>query len=995
MKKNLFSIVILCLSMVQTTFAQNVNLKFTGSTNEGNYIQLDSVRVENVSRSWMETLIYPDTVLTLTDKTGIDELESNSLKCISYPNPFNNKTSVFLMVLQNEKINLQVYNMAGQRIMEKNVQVEAGESHFEISLDRPQVYFLVANTAHGKFVQKLINIGSSGDKSITYIGSQEIGVVKTQKLLSTKIFHKGDILRMTGYVTHRGDVIISNEIQQPQLESEDITLYFALPIIELPTLTTTIVSSITDTSAISGGTITSDGGAQVTARGVCWSTSQNPTIMDNYTSDGSGMGNFTSNITGLVAGTIYYVRAYATNSEGTAYGNEVSFTTNAIVPSLTTITASNITSTTATSGGNVTSDGGATVTARGICWSTTSNPTINDSHTTNGSGIGSFTSNMTGLTAGMTYYVRAYATNSIGTSYGNQITFTTLAVTPIITTMAASNITSTTATSGGNITNDGGATVTARGICWSTTSNPTINDSHTTNGSGTGSFTSNMTILTAGTTYYVRAYATNSVGTSYGNQITFTTLAVAPIVTITAVSNITSTSAISGGNVTNDGGAIVTARGICWSTSSNPTISNSHTTNGSGTGSFTSNMTGLSAGTTYYVRAYATNSVGTAYSSQVSFTTQAVVPTLTTTVANNITDSSAVSGGNITNDGGASVTARGICWDTTSNPTINKSHTTNGSGMGSFTSNMTGLKASTTYYVRAYATNSAGTAYGNQITFTTNAKIYSPVFSVSATDSVIFSSGNLQWSATNGGNTNTTHVVAGNGTASGTWRFAPNQWDTIGTGNRNISSTYKGWIDLFGWGTSGYNNKYPYMTSANYVDYGNGNTNISGTNYDWGVYNAIYNPKTNTTDAPGTWRTLTKDEWVYLLNTRVTASGIRYAKGTVRGIVGLIIVPNNWSTSIYSLSSTNSPTATYTSNIINATNWTKLDSAGCVFLPAAGYRYGTSVSLVGSESYYWSVTNNSSQNAYHLGFGSGYLSPSYYGGRYDAKSVRLVKNVSQ
>jgi hypothetical protein len=117
------------------------------------------------------------------------------------------------------------------------------------------------------------------------------------------------------------------------------------------------------------------------------------------------------------------VRAYATNSVGTAYGNEISFKTSAGVPILNTITVTLITASTASSGGNITYDGGAEVTARGVCWSTSQNPTITDNHTSDGSGTGSFTSNLTGLKAATIYYVRAYATNSAGTSYGNQVSF--------------------------------------------------------------------------------------------------------------------------------------------------------------------------------------------------------------------------------------------------------------------------------------------------------------------------------------------------------------------------------------------------------------------------------------------------------------------------------------------------------------------------------------------------------------------------------------------
>lgn len=199
----------------------------------------------------------------------------------------------------------------------------------------------------------------------------------------------------------------------------------------LPTLTTTVVSAITPTTAVSGGTISSDGGAAVTERGVCWGTATNPVVTGNHTTDGAGVGTFTSNITGLAASTTYFVRAYATNSTGTAYGNEVSFTTTAtggaVLPTLTTTNVTAITTTTASSGGNISSDGGAAVTARGVCWSTTANPVVAGNHTTDGTGIGTFTSNITALNPSTTYFVRAYATNSVGTAYGNELSFTTSA----------------------------------------------------------------------------------------------------------------------------------------------------------------------------------------------------------------------------------------------------------------------------------------------------------------------------------------------------------------------------------------------------------------------------------------------------------------------------------------------------------------------------------------------------------------------------------------
>lgn len=161
-----------------------------------------------------------------------------------------------------------------------------------------------------------------------------------------------------------------------------LTLFFTSckPKPTLAVVTTHNVTGITQTSALTGGNVTDDGNVEVTARGVCWGTSQNPTISSGKTSDGTGTGIFTSSITGLIPGTTYYVRAYATNSEGTSYGNEVSFSSNPVLlATLTTATVASITQTTAVSGGNITSDGGGSVTARGVCWATTANPTIANS----------------------------------------------------------------------------------------------------------------------------------------------------------------------------------------------------------------------------------------------------------------------------------------------------------------------------------------------------------------------------------------------------------------------------------------------------------------------------------------------------------------------------------------------------------------------------------------------------------------------------------------
>jgi hypothetical protein len=261
---------------------------------------------------------------------------------------------------------------------------------------------------------------------------------------------------------------------------------------------------------------------------MCWSTTANPTTGNSHIALSSGVSSFTTTLTGLIALTKYHVRVYAKAGNSVYYGGDSTFTTLAIIPtapSVTTTVPTAVAQNTTTTGGNVTSGGTATVTARGVCLGLVANPDITGNKTTDGTGTGVFVSNLTGLLPGTTYHVRAYATNSVGTSYGADETFTTLAPSlPTVITTTPSSVAQTTATAGGNVTSDGGAIITALGVCYATTTNPDLSGSFTNNGAGTGAFTSPLTGLTANTTYYVRAYATNSLGTAYGAEMTFTTL---------------------------------------------------------------------------------------------------------------------------------------------------------------------------------------------------------------------------------------------------------------------------------------------------------------------------------------------------------------------------------------------------------------------------------------------------------------------------------------
>ncbi len=306
------------------------------------------------------------------------------------------------------------------------------------------------------------------------------------------------------------------------------------------------------------------------------------------------------------------------------------------------------------------------------------------------------------------------------------------------------------------------------------------------------------------------------------------------------------------------------------------------------------------------------------------------------------------------------------------------------------------------------------------------------VFSVADGKTVSFAPGNLQFNAAEG-----SHLRADGTAAKGTWRFAENQYDYIGSSNKNIAENYEGWIDLFGWGTSGYNNiandpmavfyqpwsnskvylssvkkdstlncdvyeitgecewEYTYFTASevneNYYGYGPSqgmaDKNLVGTsaNYDWGVYNAI----SNGGNKAGLWRTLTCAEWSYILESRKNAPFLR-SQATVNGVYGYVLLPddfkkpaditwlhqaNNWSTNTYTVE-----------------QWKLLEATGAIFLPVASYRSGSFVYDERRYSHYWSATELSSGNAWYLHFNSDEVYM-YHNGRYFGRSVRLVKDL--
>ena len=283
------------------------------------------------------------------------------------------------------------------------------------------------------------------------------------------------------------------------------------------------ISAIVNNTATSGGVITSDGKPTIKERGLEWCiTEKFEEGVQKVAAKQTGLGEFSCVMTDLQQRTIYYVRAYAKNDFGIIYGNVLSF----ITPALPTVITEDIKYETGTSfitGGNIIDEGDSTIIACGVCWSTNSLPTIKDNHTSDNVGIGKFVSLVENLKLGTKYYVRAYARNAAGVGYG-ETKSVKLHNYPTVTTSEVRDISYTSASCGGTISDNGGADILSCGICWvKSPAEPTIEDPLAEGLLTNGTFSVSMTELERGATYNVRAYAINSIGVGYGEQKSFTT----------------------------------------------------------------------------------------------------------------------------------------------------------------------------------------------------------------------------------------------------------------------------------------------------------------------------------------------------------------------------------------------------------------------------------------------------------------------------------------
>jgi len=521
-----------------------------------------------------------------------------------------------------------------------------------------------------------------------------------------------------------------------------------------PTVVTDSIKdlNIENGTAIFNGKVTYVGDPAYTERGFVYGTVPNPTIDDTKkVVSGTGEGAFSANITGLEEGNTYYVRAYAQNVKGVSYGKDVVVDCVATMPEVVTNEVTNISikNGTATFVGDVKSYGDLSCEERGFVYALTNNPTIDDTKlTVSGAELGVFRKNVSGLEEGKTYYVRAYVTNKKGTVYGNEVSCNFTANMPEVRTLAVTNkdIANGVATFNGTIVSLGDLGYTEKGFAYGIAHNPTIdNNKVTSSGEGTGDFFATASELEEGKTYYIRAYVTNSKGTVYGEEVAMDYTAGMPEVKTLEVANknIGAGTATFKGSILSLGDLGYTERGFVYATVHNPTIGDTKAiAEGRGTGEFSATATQLEEGKVYYIRAYVTNSKGTVYGEEVAMDYTAGMPEVKTLeVTNkNIGAGTATFKGSILSLGDLGYTERGFAYATIHNPTIGDSKlTASGSGTGEFSANAAQLEEGNIYYVRAYATNSKGTVYGEEVSVDFNGVM--PIVSTQAVTGKIIAQG--------------------------------------------------------------------------------------------------------------------------------------------------------------------------------------------------------------------------------------------------------------
>ncbi|MCF8364296.1 MAG: hypothetical protein K9H16_00850 [Bacteroidales bacterium] len=331
----LFMAILICLFIIQAAFAQTtpITLNFSGKdATTGNTVTLQSVMVSNLTQGGDTTLWGDTPSLVLQESYGIFEMNYGQNASFTlepnFPNPFAGTSTVSIQLQNRQDLTLTMYDQQGSIAASLEQEFSRGAHRFEVAVPQNRLYLLSVSDGSATRTLKLFSTAGSSSR-IKYLAWDENTALKTGNETTAFGFQPGDMLEYTvnatgyyEYTTYDNPTESTPYVFEMQQNTTELP----------PTVTTAAVTNITATTATCGGNVTDEGSAVVTARGVCWSTSPNPTTANNFTNDGVGTGTFTSTIAGLTASTTYYLRAYASNQFGTAYGNEVSFTTTALEP---------------------------------------------------------------------------------------------------------------------------------------------------------------------------------------------------------------------------------------------------------------------------------------------------------------------------------------------------------------------------------------------------------------------------------------------------------------------------------------------------------------------------------------------------------------------------------------------------------------------------------------------------------------------------------------
>ena len=819
----------------------------------------------------------------------------------------------------------------------------------------------------------------------------------------------------------------------------------------VPSVSTLGMAEVTSTSAELSGEVSDDNGAEITERGFVWLQGTGTPTTDSFKLKVDGeVGEYSTTLGGLDPNQKYSFRAYAINSKGTAYGDVMVFTTVAGLPALSAMKVTGVTASSATFTCNVTSHSGETASEVGFYYSTdpkvdvTTAQKVSDTYTSD-----AFTLTAKNLSPEQTYYVKAYAKNSVGEAYSSVVSFETISDAlenlPSFSAMKISDVTTTSATFTCTVTDYGIDVVSEVGYYVGKDEDVDVATAIKVSEVFTSmTFTLTVEGLEVGQDYFVKAFALNSAGEGYSDILTFKTISTAPSVRTLGSSELSATSAELSGEVTDDNGEIITERGFVWMKGSGtPTTSSSKLTADGTTGAFTATLTDVTPNQIYSYRAYAINSMGTSYGEVMTFEIQVDLPTVTTDEVTDITDFSAVSGGNVTADGGADILAKGIVWSRSKNPTVDlETKTDEGTGLDSFTSTMSNLTSGSTYYVRAYATNVAGTGYGKEMEFKTTGE--APYVALEAANCFIVSeSGIYSFSTVKG---NSSESVGNVECAEVLWEsFGTSETPKVGSlvssvsvqgdaivfdvadpyreGNAVIAAKDASGTILWSWhiwltdepeGQVYYNNAGTMMdrnlgaTSATPGDVG-----ALGLLYQWGRKDpflssssissstvakstltwpsAVSSDSSNGTieysvEHPTTFITYngSNNDWYYTGSSSTDDTRWQSAKTIYDPCPVGWRVPDGGSDGVWSkaLGSSSSYSGAYDSTNEGMNFSGNFGDASTIWYPASGYRYGDAGALsnVGDTGDYWSVSPNS-YYAYSLRFnyiGSVYPSNSNY-----------------